>query len=235
MLTEKAEQVQNDIEALKQARDNQKKRKRFQDRRGILCDLAEDLASTARKMKTLASHGVPIEYNGANVFDTLAKVKEARAKFEEEPQWIIDADLSELKRRIEGHQRKIEKKVQSTWRAHYEEKVPDLSSDVLDVFERFDDFAEDVNTIRRCTDALQKWEETPPANGEKFDTFETLVEKRDKTWQHLRSDDLPEEVLEFLTSAAGSEGATPKQYTEAVRTWLDDNDLHDRVRLHISR
>jgi len=234
MLTEKAEQVQNDIEALKQARNNQKKRERFQDRRGILCDLAENLASAARTMTTLVSQGVPVAYDGANVEETLKQVKEARTKFDEDPRWIIRTDLSELKRRIQGHWRKIDKKVQSAWRAYYEEKVPDLSSDVLDVFEQFDDFAEDVHTIRRCTTALQEWEETPPATGNEFDTFETLVEKRDETWQHLRSDDLPEEVLDFLVSA-GSEGATPEQYTDAVRTWLDDNDLHDRVRLHISK
>jgi len=234
MLTEIAEQVQNDIEALEQARDNQKKRERFQDRRHILRDLAENLEFTARKMATLASHGVPIEYNGANVSDTLSKVREARAKFEEEPQWVIDADLSELKRRIEEHQRKIDQKVQSAWRTYYEEKFPDFSSKMLDVFEEVLGFAEDVQTIRQCTNALRKWKETPPTTVDEFDTFETLVQKRDETWQHLDSDDVPEDVLEFLVSA-GSEGATPEQYTEAVRTWLDDNDLHDRVRLHISK
>ena len=233
MLTEKAERVQNDIEALKRAKENQRKRQRFQDRREILRDLAEEITSCARTMRILVSRGVPVPYGGAHVEETLTMVKEARTQFEEEPQWIIRNDLSELKRRIQGHRRKIDKKVQSEWRTYYEEKVPDLSSDVLDVFEQFDDFAEDVHTIRRCTTALQEWAETPPATGDEFDTFETRVEKRDETWQHLRSDDLPEEVLEFLVSA-GSEGATPEQYTEAVRTWLDDNDLHDHVRLHIS-
>jgi acyl transferase domain-containing protein len=232
MLTEKAEQVRQDIETLKQARDNQKKRERFQDRREMLRERTASLASTVKTMTTLASHGVPIGYDGANVEETVSKVKEARTRFEEEPQWIIDADLSELKRRIQAHRRKIDKKVQSAWRTYYEEKVPDLSSDVLDVFERFADFAEDVNTIRRCSTALQKWKDTPPASDDEFDAFERLVEKRDETWRHLRSDDLPEEVLEFLVSA-GSEGATAAQYTEAVRSWLDNNDLHDRVRLYI--
>ena len=234
MLAEKARQVQTDIETLKQARHNQKKRNRFQDRREMLRERAESLSSTVQTMTTLASHGVPIDYEGSNVEETVAKVKEAREKFEEEPQWIIDADLSDLKRRIRGHETKIDRKVQSAWRLYYEEKVPDLSSDVLGVFEQFDDFSEDVNTIRQCTAALRKWKETPPATDDEFDAFETLVEQRDDTWQHLRSDDLPEEVLDFLVSA-GSGGATPEQYTEAVRTWLDDHDLHDRVRLHIRK
>ena len=236
MLTDKADQVQQDIEALKQARSNQKERELFQDRRDILRDLADDLSATAQKLKTLVTHGVSVGYDGANVEEALAKVRKVRSRFDENPEWIIENrnDLSDLKRRIRSHSRKIEKDVQSAWRTYFEEKVPDLSADVLDVFERFDDFADDVQTIRRCTRALQKWEETPPVTGDEFDTFETLVEKRKEIWQQLRSDDVPEEVIDFLVSAAGSDGATPKQYTDAVRTWLDDNDLHDRVRLHIS-
>ena len=233
VLTEKAERVQNDIKALKRAKENQRKRQRFQDRREILRDLAEELASCACTMRTLVSRGVPVQYDGTHVEETLTMVKEVRTQFDEEPQWIIRNDLSELKRRIQGHRRKIDQRVQSAWRTYYEEKVPRLSRDALDVFGRFDDFAEDVQAIRRCTKVLQEWKETPPATSNEFDTFETLVEKRDETWRHLRSDEVPEEVLEFLVSA-GSEGATPEQYTEAVRTWLDDNDLHDHVRLHIN-
>lgn len=234
MLIEQAKQVQRDTQALSKAYENQKKREQFHSRHNDLSGLAEDIMPLAHTMEVITSHGVSIEYDGENLNAVISEVRDIREKFDKEPHWIIrdENDLSDLKRWVRKHRKKIERKVQSAWSEYYREKVPELNSSLLDALGDFEDFSEEVQTVRQCTQALQRWKDKPPETKEEFDSFETFVERRSSTWQELKSDELSEEILEFLIDA-GSDGATPTQYTEEVQSWLAENDLLDRVRIHL--
>ena len=234
MLVEQAKAVQRQIQKLEKVRENEKRRDEFAQRESMLADLVEDLEPLAKKMKVLSANGIKVDYDGTALQQLVQKVDQVREQFDEDAQWIIqrENDLSDLKRWMLNHQNKIRRKIQSAWMTHYQQRVPELSHDLLDVMGRIEGFQEPVQTIRQCNRRLEKFKDKAPATQERYDAFTTSVEKRTSTWNRLGSEDLSEDVVNFLRDA-GKKGARVHQFTETVREWLDENDLLGRIRIQL--
>lgn len=236
MLVKQAEAVEQQIQDLKEARDNEKRRDEFAQREAMLAELAKDLKPLARKMTVLASNDVKVAYDGSLLQTAIDEVVHVRERFKDEAQWIIRStnDLSDLKGWIAKHRKKIRRKIQSAWMDHYQQRVPDLSQDLLEVMGQIEGFQKPVQTIRRCNASLISFKEEAPTTQDQYDTFKTLVEKRTSTWDEIGSEDLSEDVVSFLREA-GKEGARADQFTASVRDWLDENDLLSRVRIQLKQ
>jgi hypothetical protein len=236
MLTDQAKQVQEDVEALKTARRNRKQEDRFRSRREKLRGLVQDVLPPVRTLRVLHENGINVEYEDENLDQTTQRIETIRRKFQEEPSWIIrsENDLSDLDKWIRRHRDKIQRRVQSAWRDYYQDQVPDLSEDLLRVLEQFDDFRQAVKTIRERGGQLKNWKEDPPQTDDALSAFQKMAQQRRATWEQLRSDEMSEDVLDFLVDA-GTKGASVDQLTDEVRTWLEKNGLLDRVQITLSK
>jgi len=237
MLVDQAQQVKSAVETLQTVRQNRDQEDRFRRRHEKLHRLVEDVRPLAEKMRVLREEGIDVEYQGKNLDQVLQRIEHIRAEFKENASWIIqpENDLSDLDKWIrERHRGKIQRRIQSAWRDYYQNQVSDLSDDLLRVLKKFDDFREPVQTIQKLSDQLQSWKDDPPQTKDSLENFQKLAEKRQSTWEELRSDEMSEDVLNFLVEA-GTEGATIDQLTDEVHTWLERNDLLDHVRIRLTK
>jgi urease gamma subunit len=235
MLIERARNVKDKVEDLEAARQNRERENRFQNRHEKLRRLVEEVQPLASELRVLREEGIDIDYQGGNLDQIVQRIETIKDEFDSEAAWIIqdENDLSDLDKWIRRHRDKIQRKLQSTWRDYYQAQVPDFSDDLLNVLRRFDDFRGAVQTIRERSRQLQEWKDNPPDTKDSLSTFQELAEERRATWEQLRSDEMSEDVLSFLVDA-GTEGATVEQLTDEVRTWLDQNDLLDRVHIRLT-
>ena len=237
MLVDQAKQVKSDVETLQKARQNRDQKNQFRSQHDKLHGLVEDVRPLAEKMSVLREEGIDVEYQGKNLNQVLERIERVKAEFEDDASWIIqpENDLSDLEKWIrERHRDKIQRRIQSAWRDYYQDQVSDLSDDLLHVLKKFDDFRESVQTIQKISDQLQGWKGEPPQTKDSLETFQKLAETRQSTWEELRSDEMSEDVLNFLVEA-GTEGATVDQLTDEVHTWLERNDLLDHVRIRLTK
>lgn len=237
MLVDQAQQVKDDVETLQTARQNRDREDRFRRQHETLHRLVEEVRPLAEKMRVLREEEIDVEYQGKNLDQVLQRIEHIKAEFEEDASWIIQSenDLSDLDTWIrERHRDKIQRRIQSAWRDYYQNQVSDLSDDLLRVLKKFDDFREPVQTIQKLSDQLESWKNEPPQTEDSLEAFQKLAEKRQSTWEELRSDEMSEDVLNFLVEA-GTRGATVDQLTDEVHTWLEKNDLLDHVRIRLTK
>ena len=237
MLVDKAQQVKDNVEALQKARQNRDQEDQFRRQHKKLHRLVKEVRPLAEKMRVLREEGIDVDYQGKNLDQVLQRIEHVKAEFEDDASWIIQSenDLSDLDKWIrERHRDKIQRRIQSAWRDYYQDQVSDLSDDLLRVLKKFDDFREPVQTIQKLSDQLQSWKDDPPQTKDSLENFQKLAEKRQSTWEELRSDEMSEDVLNFLVEA-GTEGATIDQLTDEVHTWLERNDLLDHVRIRLTK
>lgn len=235
MLIQRAKNVKDKVGTLETARQNRERENRFQNRHEKLRRLVEEVQPLASELRVLQEEGIDIDYQGDNLDQIIQRIETIKGEFDSEAAWIIqdENDLSDLDTWIRRHRDKVQRKLQSAWRDYYQDQVPEFSEDLLSVLSRFDDFRGPVETIRECGEQLQNWKENPPDTKESLSNFQELAEERRATWEQLRSDEMSEDVLSFLVDA-GTEGATVDQLTDEVRTWLDQNELLSRVRIHLT-
>jgi len=205
MLIDQAEQVRDDVEALRSARRNRDRKNDFRSQHEKLRGLVQDVQPLANTLRVLRGKEIDVDYRGENLDQVVRQIETIREKFENDVSWIIqpENDLSDLDTWVRRHRGKIQRKIQSAWRDYYQTEVPNLSDDLLRVLKQFQDFREPVQTIRQLGGQLQRWKDDPPQTEESLVTFRDLAEERRATWEDLRSDEMSEDVLNFLVDEIG--------------------------------
>ena len=230
MLTDQAQQIEGDVKALLTARKHDRQRERFRSRREKLQRFTRDIRPLADTLSVFRAHGIAVEYEGENLAQIIEEVEEIQKRYSEDPAWIIENDLSDLETWLDRHREKIDRRLRTAWQDHYAVKVSTLSEDLLATLAQFASFQEAVASVRRMTRQLEEqWRGQPPRTEQSLEAFHALAAERRETWEQIQFD---EAVRDFIVSA-GTEGATPDQFTDEVRDWLKANGLFDQVRIRL--
>lgn len=167
--------------------------------------------------------------------DSLLKfIANVEAKFQEDPEWIIDNKNFNNKiftSAVNQLQKALREQLSHAWGLYRTEKMPNTNQEVLNVLDKVSAFKPAIQRIRTLD--LQIRESKPiPESLEDFAKVDRLIEQLKQCWDKLDADEVPEAALRFLRVAA-NEGATLSLLTPEVKDWLTKHGLIDALRIRL--
>jgi len=168
--------------------------------------------------------------------DSLLKfIANVEAKFQEDPEWIIDNENFNNKiftPAVNQLQKALREQLSHAWGLYRTEKMPIANQEVLNVLDKVSAFKPTIQRIRHLDLQIQE-SNSIPQSSEDFEKVDRLIEQLKQCWDKLDADEVPEAVLDFLKIAA-NEGATLSLLTPEVKDWLTKHGLIDALRIRLT-
>jgi len=168
--------------------------------------------------------------------DSLLKfIANVEAKFQEDPQWIIDNENFNNKiftSAVNQLQKALREQLTQAWWLYRIQKMPNTNKEVLNVLDKVSAFKPTLQRIRYLELQIQD-SKSIPESLEDFAKVDRLIEQLKQCWDKLDADEVPEAVLRFLRVAA-NEGATWSLLTPEVEDWLTKHGLIDALRIRLT-
>ena len=162
-------------------------------------------------------------------------IADVEARFQEEPEWIIDNENFNEKNftfRIKQLQKALEEQLSEAWRRYRNQNRPSTNNEILNLLDKVSAFKPTVQGIRSL-DLQIRESNSIPQSIEDFEKVDRLIEQLKQCWDRLDADEVPEAVLHFLRVAA-NEGATLSLLTPEVKDWLTKHNLIDCLRIRLT-
>jgi hypothetical protein len=168
--------------------------------------------------------------------DSLLKfIANLEAKFQEDPEWIIDNENFNNKiftSAVNQLQKALREQLTQAWWLYRIEKMPNTNQEVLNVLDKVSAFKSTIQRIRTL-DLQIRESNSIPESSEDFAKVDRLIEQLSQCWDNLDADEVPEAALCFLRVAA-NEGATLSLLTPEVEDWLTKHGLIDALRIRLT-
>lgn len=166
----------------------------------------------------------------------LELISNVEAKFQEDPEWIIDNQNFNNKNifnsKVNQLQNALREQLTQAWRLYRTEKMPSTNQEVLKVLDKVSAFKPAIQRIRTL-DLQIRESNSIPESLEDFAKVDRLIEQLKQCWDKLDADEVPEAVLDFLRVAA-NEGAALSLLTPEVKDWLTKHGLIDALRIRLT-
>lgn len=225
-ILEKTERLQQLADRWSKGEEHQRRHERFSEREADLRELAEGLHPLAQTHELFRQNGIPCD-GASGMLGTIEQLQQAKNRFQEDRASIIEDNLRKFKKRFRSHIQGLERRLPRAWERYAGEQFQAPGEDLLTALERFPEFEDLVQQIRKLYHQLQQRAVgDPPRTSDELNAFEEQAEQFSQSWDQLRSDKVPGPVVEFL-KAASAEGASLSQLSKAVRDWMDERGLAD--------
>jgi hypothetical protein len=204
----------------------------LEERRRELEGRRDCLAIWVARAEVLAAH----EHLNASVWPDVAGAKVALARVREK----VRADPTRIaagrdyRNLLDGTDRAVQalkEEVETAW-SQVRTTVDPVDERLLQRLAEVPGQAAAVDEVRSLRNDLYGRSVIPPATLDDYAAFMRAAAMLADAWRGLDHRDLPESVLRFFKAAQSPAGAPEALWTAEVRTWLDEHDMLNSVRLY---
>jgi hypothetical protein len=200
--------------------------KKFQDRQNQIEGLLASLRPLAIALQTFREReSIDVDLSQkANVL--LLEVTNTLAEFQKDKGWLIEQFNSKsLQNKVTPLKSELETHLKQAWNQYKEERgkqVLKINDELLELFAKIETFAPAVQTIKSGLAQLKTVDF--PKDSQHFEQIDREIDRLTNTWNSLKSDEVPEAVLDFLRATA-THGAPIELLTPEVRAWLTEQAI----------
>jgi hypothetical protein len=156
----------------------------------------------------------------------LSEVITTLAEFQKDKGWLIEQfNRQPLTNKASVLKSELETHLKQAWNKYKEEKgkqVLKINDELLELFAKIETFAPAVQTIKSGLAQLKTVDF--PKDSQHFEQIDREIDRLTDTWNSLKSDEVPEAVLDFLRATA-THGAPIELLTPEVRAWLTEQAI----------
>lgn len=190
------------------------------------------LAETARLMRR---YGLPIQLDAPMLEKLRSECIALREQFAQDADSILRPDATRqytFWKPLATLPDRIEEALKKAWTNWIRKTVPGGQEDLLQVLERFPEFAAAARDLRSANFQAQQLAQRLPVSEADFEAVQILAERMRQAWNRLAAADLSEEVKHFLLTAS-NEQATLADLTPSVLDWIRKHRLLRSFRVSI--
>lgn len=209
----------------------------FTQRRNQLHAAVGRLAPLVMALNTFRSKGLAGIDLCARITPLLQILRQAFDDYRANSERILDNKRFNFSRNLEGSLEEmcqhLGNHLQQTWTAYTEERIHSIGGGNLDLLRKIPGFQEVVLRIQRSMDEIEELRAGYPVSIEQFEAFDHKIKKIQQETQALGSDQIPDDVAEFLRAAV-SDGAPIDTLTEDVADWLRQSQIYTSFRIFVA-
>ncbi len=158
----------------------------------------------------------------------------AEENFRNNPEWIIDNNNFNGKafsRDIVSLKNSLHQSLIQAWTSYLNQHLPSTNKEMLEIFAGLVTLRPTIHRIYMLEKQIQGVEF--PKNSEEFNRIDNLIDELRQSLASLSSDQIPEDVQNFLKNAA-TYGATIDLLTPEVKEWLIQHGLISSLRIRLN-
>jgi hypothetical protein len=200
---------------------------KFRDRQNKIEELVGSLRPLVIALKTFRERkSIDVDFSQkANAL--LVEVTNTLSEFQKDKGWLISEQFNfkSLQNKVTPLKSELETHLKQAWNKYKEEKgkqVLKINDELLELFARIETFAPAVQTIKRGLAQLKTVDF--PRDSQHFEQIDREIDRLTNTWNSLKSDEVPEAVLDFLRATA-THGAPIELLTPEVSAWLKKQSI----------
>lgn len=214
-----SQQVQNVVALKKYATDLGK----FRDRQNRIEPLVEELHSLVIALKAFREKGLGNFDCTQKADELLKEVATTLMEFRKDRGWLIEKFKSNtLQIKVTAIRNELETYLKQGWAEYKKQHMPNTNNELLELLARIETFKPTVQTIQRLLNQLKVIDF--PKDSQQFKQIDRAIDNLTTAWNSLKSNEVPEVVLNFLRAAA-THGATIDLLTSEVQNWLNEHGI----------
>lgn len=229
MILEQVEELAGLCTQLQKRREAVQHTMALQQRLGLLTEWQRALALISDFAETYKAR----TGRGVEELDRLAAdrmfllVRQVTQRFEQDPTSFVHGDLfAAFRRELLALGESLRRSAASAWKRYADEHAPAAHADLFEIFRALPRYADATELIRRRSAQLRLLRDKPLPTAAEFNDFDQLASQLRQAWEELGSDDLPDEVLEFLRGTVAERGGAPLELaTPTVLEWLRNRGM----------
>ena len=154
----------------------------------------------------------------------LTEVAAIAAGFQADRGWLIGQqfNLRSFQAKVKSLKDDLNEQLKRAWTAYCAQHLRGTNEELLGILVKIDTFRDAVQRIQTLTKQLRGIEF--PRDNEHFSQIDVKIAQLSQAWNSLRSDEVPEDVVQFLKAAAIG-GASIDRLTPEVMSWLVDREI----------
>lgn len=164
----------------------------------------------------------------------LSSITLAEDNFRNNPEWITDNKNFNGKiliKEIGNLKNRLQQNLTQAWKSYLNQHLPSTNKEMLEIFAGLVTLRPTIERIYTLQRQIQSIEF--PKNSEEFDRIDNLIDELRQSLASLSSDQIPENVQDFLKTAA-TQGATIDLLTPEVKEWLIQHRLINSLRIRLN-
>lgn len=228
-LLERAEDVINKADLLKRASDEKRRFDHLRTRHNQIRTALQELDSAQRAVRLLKSNGVEVESLPSVSSALQRKPSVLRTQLERSWQELADDNMLQetFVKPVNNHAQKVHNAALAAWQYYVEQKLPVMRNDVINAMEAAG-FCRECERLRKAHQEVNELRKTCPTSLDDFSRLDELTREISSIWSNLQG--VPWDVVAFLQKATKRQ-ATLDDLTPAIRDWLKDHNMLDKLRI----
>jgi len=227
----------DNLEALAQKRfqlkNNTQNLKEFQTKYKQIHDLVNTLRPTFSAIQSFKKQGVG-SFNLDQTADTLLNViANIQLEFQNDPSWLTNPQkfkFIKLQQSVTSLDTQAKEQLSQEWEKYRNSRLH-TKDELLDILEKIIQFRDTVQNIRKLSREIRIV--SYPKDETHFYELDAKLSQIQDEWSSLRSDEFPDDVLNFLKAAANNT-AVIMMLTPQVLDWLDEQGIISSFRIRFS-
>ncbi|NJO52700.1 MAG: hypothetical protein HC840_28570 [Leptolyngbyaceae cyanobacterium RM2_2_4] len=196
---------------------------KFRDRQGKIEPLVQELSPLVTALRTFRERGLANFDCGQKSDELLREVTTTLAEFQKNRGWLIEQFKStKLKNKVSALKSELEGYLKQAWGNYKRQRIPNTNDELLGLLAKIETFKPTVQSIQRLLNQLKAVDF--PKDAQQFEKIDQEIDDLSTAWKSLKSNEVPEAVLNFLRSAA-THGATIDLLTPEVQNWLNEHGI----------
>lgn len=206
----------------------------FQSRQALITKAVAEIKPLVVALRAFRQRGITDADLTEKADALLSFIVVITAKFQEEPEWIIDNKNFKgnfFNSSVDNLKNSLKKHLIEAWQSYLRQHLPSTNKEMLNLLARVEAFKSTVQRIQRIDGEIQRLEF--PKHSDDFERVDYFVKILRQSWNSLSSDEVPEPVLAFLREAA-NQGAPIELLTPEVKDWLVRHKIDGSLRIRLA-
>lgn len=205
---------------------------KFRDRQSKIEPLVAELYPLIIALRGFRERGL-VSFDCSQRSDALlSEIANTRLEFHKNRGWLIEKFKSNaLQSKVAALKSELESLLKQAWVGYKSQHIPNTDDELLGLLEKIETFKPTVKMIQRLLNQLKAVDF--PKDAQQFERVDQAIDTLSDAWSNLKSNEVPEAVLDFLRAAA-THGASIDHLTPEVRSWLDEQGIARFFYVHLS-
>jgi hypothetical protein len=206
----------------------------FKTKQTQITDAVTTIKPSIEALRAFRKRNMLLSLDAASkVNDILNLIAEAETNFNQDPDSILDFKAGILKSKIDAIKKSLEQQLKECWQNYLIEKMPSTNNEVLNVMAKFNEFKHTVDEIRSYDIDIKSV--NYPKDDIEFTMLEGKIEQLNLCWKAVKSENLSEQVLQFIKDAADpNKGASLELLTDEVKDWINKYNISNLLKIRLT-
>lgn len=224
MIATRIEQINKQVEELNNIKELSTKTTKFLQRNDELKAISIELKRVLDIVLLFRNVGLQIDIEERfNSF--INSFNEMKLNWENDKNSLLAQNTFTTRNNISSIYNQTYQDLYNKWQNFIDDKKTNVNFEQLNILVKIPELETKVLELRKCLEKISILKESFPSKEDDFELVISISNEMSEIWGQLSSENIPDEVLNFLKQAGSQEGIKLSEINSRIIFWLTEHNL----------